>query len=105
MKTVTQTARDLRNNPTEAEKKLWLYLRADQTGYRFRRQFKIGPYIADLACPEKNLVIEVDGGQHSEQVEYDRRRSDFFEQRGYKTLRFWNNDVLSNTEGVMTQIL
>ncbi len=101
----TGHARKLRKEPTDAENKLWLYLRGDQLGVRFRRQLAIGPYIADFACPEKKLVVELDGGQHSEQIQYDDERTLFIKSKGYDVLRFWNNEVLRNTEGVMETIM
>ena len=101
----TQNARRLRNESTEAEKKLWFYLKSDQLGCRFRRQLSIGPYIADFACPEKKLVIELDGGQHAEQQGYDDARTKYIESKGYKVLRFWNNDILGNIEGILETIM
>jgi very-short-patch-repair endonuclease len=92
---------------TDAEKKLWWRLRhipIEDT--HFRRQATIGPYFADFACHEQRLVVEVDGGQHGEtnQVKLDERRTSFLEMQGYRVLRFWNNEVMSNIEGVMTVI-
>src|SRR5690606_31343717 len=75
----------------------------EQLGIKFRRQYPIGKYFADFACLERNLVIELDGGQHSEDA--DRVRTAFFKQQGFQTLRFWNNDVLGNIEGVMAEIV
>jgi len=95
----------LRSNQTEAEKRLWKELRAKRyQGLKFRRQVAIGLYIADFVCHEKKLVIEVDGGQHANQVAADNQRTKFFEKDGYKVLRFWNNEVLENLEGVMKVI-
>jgi len=74
-------------------------------GFRFRRQQPIGAYVVDFFCPEAKLVIEVDGGQHSDQVAMDDIRSRWLEARGYRVIRFWNNEVLSNTEGVVLAIL
>jgi len=74
-------------------------------GFRFRRQFPIGNFVADFCCRERRLVVEVDGGQHSDQEPADRERSALIEARGYRVLRFWNSDVLSNTDGVLEQIL
>jgi very-short-patch-repair endonuclease len=97
-------ARRLRQNPTEAEIRLWSKLRLKQIGgHRFRRQVPIGPYIADFACLERRLVIEVDGGQHSESGTDDVRTA-WLERQGFRVLRFWNNDVLGNTDGVLTVI-
>src|SRR6266404_2835045 len=97
-------ARQLRSNPTDAEMRLWSKLRRKQIdGHRFRRQVPIGPYIADFVCLERRLVIEVDGGQHSESIADDARTA-WLEGQGFCVLRFWNNDVLGNTEGVLTVI-
>ena len=73
-------------------------------GLRFRRQAPIGPYIVDFFCPDAKLVVEVDGGQHTDQQDYDERRTNWLEERGYRVLRFWNNDVLANTDGVVLEI-
>jgi very-short-patch-repair endonuclease len=94
-------ARQLRNNPTDAERHLWQHLRLRQIGrHRFRRQQPLGPYIVDFVCLEQRLVIEVDGGQHSEQVEYDNQRSVWLTAQGFRVLRFWNNEVLQEVEAV-----
>ena len=92
-------ARNMRKNPTEAEKKLWFALKNQQLGDKFRRQHQIGQYIVDFVCLEKKLIIECDGGQHNEQV--DRERTSYLEAQGYKVIRFWNNEILSNLEGVL----
>jgi very-short-patch-repair endonuclease len=99
-------ARALRVNQTDAERRLWFHLRNRALrDAKFRRQFSIGPYIADFVCAEHMLIIELDGGQHSERVEADARRTAFLEAQGYRVMRFWNNDVLANTEGVLEAIL
>ena len=98
-------ARRLRANPTEAERRLGDRLRRRQLeGLRFRRQASIGPYIVDFVCYSEKLVIEVDGGQHSVQVDHDTARTRWLENRGFRVLRFWNNDVLANGEGVLKAI-
>ena len=98
-------ARDLRTQPTDAERKFWPYLRGEQLGgHRFRRQHPIPPYIADFACIEAKLIIEVDGGQHADSS-YDMARDRHLRLHGWRVLRFWNNDVLSNPEGVAEEIL
>ena len=98
-------ARTLRKNQTDVEKLLWQHLRNRQLcGYKFRRQFPIAPYIADFACLELKLIIELDGGQHADQISYDNQRRLFLEQRGFKVIRFWNNDVIENTAGVLESI-
>jgi very-short-patch-repair endonuclease len=86
---------------TEAEKKLWGSLRGGQTGCKFRRQAAVGPYVVDFATFEKRLVIEVDGGQHAEQADNDARRTAWLEGRGFRVLRFWNNEVLGEMSGVL----
>ena len=99
-------ARTLRRNMTDAEKLLWRFLRDRQlSGYKFHRQHPIGPFIVDFVCLEKKLIIEVDGGQHSKQLEADSKRSDYFEERGYRVLRFWNSEVLEENESVLNVIL
>jgi very-short-patch-repair endonuclease len=98
-------ARRLRKAPTDAEGRLWLRLRYQQLdGFRFRRQQPIGSYVVDFFCSEASLVIEVDGGQHATDEERDANRTQWLEARGYRVLRFWNNDVLANTDGVVTSI-
>ena len=98
-------ARRLRREQTDAEKKLWSQLRAkglDQ--FRFRRQFAIGNFIADFACPEAGLVIELDGGHHLDQAARDNWRTELIEQRGFRVIRFWDNDVLTGIEYVIERI-
>jgi very-short-patch-repair endonuclease len=100
-------ARQLRRSMTDAERKLGWLLRGLQTkGSHFRRQATIGPFYADFACHERKLVVEVDGGGHMqpEQTASDAARTRFLESQGYRVLRFWNNDVLKETEAVMTVI-
>jgi len=93
---------------TDAERKLWWHLRElPVDGTHFRRQATIGPYFADFACHHSKLVIEIDGGHHGEgaNLRADAERTKYLEANGYRVLRFWNNDVLQNTDGVMTNIL
>ena len=98
----TSHARDHRNNPTKAEYRLWYYLsRRQMKGFRFRRQQQIGRFIVDFVCYEKKLIVELDGGQHSEQQVYDSERTRWLVSQGFKVLRFWNNEVLGNMEGVL----
>jgi len=97
-------ARELRSNMTDAEKKLWKALRRQQLGVKFRRQVAVGPYIVDFLSYEAKLVIELDGGQHTEAIEYDGKRSRFVEDAGFEVVRFWNNDALGNFEGVLQVI-
>jgi len=99
-------ARDLRTEGTAAERLLWSHLKARQLGgWKFRRQQPLSGYIADFYCHEAGLVIELDGGQHGERSVEDRLRTLRIGRRGVQVLRFWNNEVLSHLEGVLTQIL
>jgi very-short-patch-repair endonuclease len=100
----TKIARALRRNATDAELKLWCALR-ELRATKFRRQHPIGPFIADFACPSKKLVIELDGGQHADQLESDQARTAALAERGYRVIRFWNHDVLGNIDGVVATIL
>jgi len=98
-------AKSLRANMTEPERRLWYYLRAHRfAGVKFRRQALIGPYVVDFASLRRNLIIEVDGGQHADS-ENDQRRTRWLEDQGFRVLRFWNNEVLSNTQGVLEAIM
>jgi very-short-patch-repair endonuclease len=101
----TRIARRLRRNATEAEKRLWWALRELPSEHRFRRQHPIGRRVADFACPSRKLVIELDGGQHVTESGSDKVRTAELARYGYRVIRFWNNDVLSNTEGVIAAIL
>ena len=90
----TVKSRELRKNPTEAERTLWRHLRLRQlNGQRLRRQAPIGPYIVDFVCFESRLIIELDGGHHSQQMAYNTERSAWLESQGFRVLRFWNNQV------------
>lgn len=101
-----QYARQLRLSPSEAQKVLWYQLRQKQlNGCKFRREHPMGPYIVDFICLSNKLIIEVDGGQHVQQASYDSRRTQWLESQGFKVLRFWNNDVLANTEAVIEIVL
>jgi very-short-patch-repair endonuclease len=95
---VTERARNLRRNMTDAEWALWSGLRRDQLGWRFRRQHPIPPYIVDFACLEARLVVEADGGQHALAGDHD-RRDEALRRQGWRVLRFWNNDILENRAG------
>jgi adenine-specific DNA-methyltransferase len=100
---LTSRSRGLRENATDAERKLWSVLRGRQlNGFKFRKQVEIDAYVVDFLCPEKRLIIEVDGGQHT--PERDARRTAFLESQGFTLIRFWNNDVLQNLDGVWTRI-
>ena len=95
----------LRNGMTDAERRLWSKLRGEQLGVKFRRQHPLGTYVLDFACLSPKLVVEVDGSQHLDQVSYDARRSAWLEGQGYIVLRFWANEVLSETDGVVGRIV
>jgi very-short-patch-repair endonuclease len=97
-------ARLLRQNGTEAEHALWRCLRDRAlAGSKFRRQVPLGPFIADFVCFERKLIVEVDGGQHADgtPARRDAARTAWLEAQGYRVVRFWNNDVLSNPDGVL----
>ncbi len=95
---ILSLAKHNRRNPTIAEQKMWALLRRKNLGYTFKRQHPIGNYIVDFVCLEIKLVIECDGGQHNDVV--DSKRSCFLESKGFKIIRFWNNDILSNLDGI-----
>lgn len=99
-------ARELRKNATEAELCLWRHLRGRRfAAFKLRRQRAIGVYIVDFVCLERGLIVELDGGQHAKQTKsYDERRDAFLHRAGYRVLRFWNNDVMNNLDGVLTTI-
>src|SRR5437764_762420 len=100
-----QRARQLRQSSTDAERRMWSALRHQRLSrYRFRRQHPIGDFVVDFACTEHVLVIEVDGGQHSDNP-LDAHRTAWLESQGWRVIRFWNNDVLNNTSGVIEAIL
>ncbi len=96
-------AREMRNNPTEPEKRLWRALSNSQLGLKFRRQSVIAPYIVDFLCPSKALIVEIDGDTHV--PEDDGMRDRFLQRQGYRTIRFTNADVMSNIEGVLETIV
>jgi very-short-patch-repair endonuclease len=101
----TRRSRELRNNATDAERRLWQYIRNRQLrGVRFNRQVPIGPFICDFAARTAKLIIELDGGQHSVRTVEDERRTVLLRSRGYRVLRFWNSEVLENPEGVLQLI-
>jgi len=102
---LSRQARRLRRAQTDAERILWGRLRGRQVeGAKFRRQHAIGRYIADFCCPERKLVVEVDGGHHAAQKVADQRRTVYLHERGYRVLRFWDTDVLVNTDTVLEGI-
>ena len=99
-------ARGLRRNQTDAERALWFRLRDRRLrGLKFRRQVPVDRYVVDFLCADANLVIELDGGQHVERSKQDMERTKALEAHGYLVLRFWNHDVLSNTDGVVESII
>jgi very-short-patch-repair endonuclease len=99
-------AGELRHEPTPAEAKLWKYLRSQTLdATHFRRQYAIDKYIVDFCAPRARLIIEVDGSQHLNQQDYDAERTEFLKAKGYRVLRFWNNDILNNIQDVMSAIL
>ena len=107
MSELVKRSRELRKNMTPQEQKLWEIIRKRQFfGYRFRRQFPIGVYIADFVCREKKIIIEIDGGQHNtdENLIYDNKRTEYLNSEGYKVIRFWNNDIDNNMSGVYEKL-
>ncbi len=94
----------LRHNTTQEEQILWAKLRNDQMGVPFRRQHAIGPYITDFCCIKHKLVIELDGGHHLEQQEYDVERTAYLELRGYRVIRFWNQDIRNHLADVLAEV-
>ncbi|MGD0026193.1 MAG: endonuclease domain-containing protein [Xanthobacteraceae bacterium] len=105
MKT-TATARRLRRNQTDAERKLWFVLRDRRLGgWKFRRQFPIDRFVVDFFCADAHLIIELDGGQHAVRTDADASRTRILEAMGYFVLRFWNNDVMRNIDGVVEEIM
>jgi len=99
-------AQALRYNQTDTEQRLWLYLRSRQlSGHKFRRQHVIGSYIVDFCCLDRKLIIELDGGQHASQAEADKQRTKFLESEGFRLVRFWDNEVFQNIDGVLEKIL
>ena len=98
-------AGELRRESTPAESKLWAYLRGNKIqGVSFRRQHAIGNYIVDFVSIKQNLIIELDGSQHLEQEEHDEERTRYFQSVGYRVVRFWNNAVMNDMDGVIREI-
>jgi very-short-patch-repair endonuclease len=95
-------SRNLRKRQTDAENLLWRHLRKKQLeGLKFRRQHPIGKFVVDFVCLERQLILEIDGGQHAIEPEKDNERDHWLISEGYKILRFWNNEVLENLPGVL----
>lgn len=98
-------AKKLHRNMTPPEAKLWARLRAHRTAdIHFRNQHAIGNYVVDFCAPHRKLIVELDGSQHLDQEKYDSERNAFLESKGYRILRFWNNEVMNDIEGVMRAI-
>ena len=98
-------AKKLRSSMTDAERRLWYWLRAHRfDGHKIKRQVPVGRYVVDFACLGRKLIIEVDGGQHAENP-HDAARDAYLRAEGFRVLRFWNDDVLKNTQGVLEVIL
>ncbi|MGC1777207.1 MAG: endonuclease domain-containing protein [Xanthobacteraceae bacterium] len=105
MKASPKTARRLRRNQTDAESILWFRLRDRRLGgWKFRRQFPIDRFVVDFFCAAAHLIVELDGGQHAVQVVTDAQRTKILEAMGYLVLRYWNNDVMQNVDGVVEDI-
>ncbi|HEX2995588.1 MAG TPA: endonuclease domain-containing protein [Anaerolineales bacterium] len=99
-------AKQLHRQMTPAEVRLWARLRAHRlNGVHFRNQHAIGKYVVDFCAPRRKVIIELDGSQHLDQEEYDKERTRCLEAQGYKVIRFWNNDVMNNIEGVILSII
>ncbi len=99
-------ARKLRKSSTDTELRLWLRLKSRNLGgFKFRRQHPIPPYIVDFVCLEQKLIVELDGGQHAEQLDRDAERTACLESKGYRVIRFWNDDALKQTDAVLEEIL
>ncbi|WP_422343770.1 endonuclease domain-containing protein [Parasphingorhabdus sp.] len=102
---IRRRAKSMRSEPTEAETKLWTILRAKRLGgYKFRQQVPIDHYIGDFVCFARKLIVEADGSQHAENS-YDEKRDSYLKAEGFQILRFWNNDILNNPDGVAEAIL
>ena len=102
---IKQKARQLREHSTDAEKLLWHHLRNRRlNGWKFRRQFPVGKYIVDFVCQELKLIIEIDGGQHADQITYDLERTRILNSKRYQVVRYWNNEVLGNTTSVLESL-
>ena len=105
-KTAASRAKRLRRNSTDAERVLWRHLRNKRLlGYKFRRQAVIGRYIVDFVCFSQNLIVELDGGQHPAQSGYDAKRTEWLQSRGYRVLRFWDNEALGDVDSVLERIM
>ncbi len=105
VRSIVATARKLRRSSTDVERKLWHRIRDKQVeGFRFRRQRPVGRFIVDFICLDARLIVELNGGQHAENVAHDKKRTAFLESLGYRVLRFWNSEVIENIEGVLERL-
>ena len=105
-KTTAARAKRLRRDSTDAERALWRHLRNKRLlGYKFRRQAPIGQYIVDFVCFSQNLIVELDGGQHLTQRDYDAKRTEWLQSRGFRVLRFWDNEALGDVDSVLERIM
>jgi very-short-patch-repair endonuclease len=103
---MTKLAKVLRKSQTDAEKIVWQKLRSKQlNGFKFKRQQPLGRYIVDFVCFDKKLIIEIDGGQHATQKDKDLQREQWLQSEGFEVVRFWNNDIFENIEGVLETIM
>ena len=103
-----ERAKNCRINKTNAENRFWYYVRNRRLkGYKFIREHMIGAYIVDFVCRAKKLIVEIDGGSHTEiiEIEHDQKRTEYLEKEGYKVIRFWNMEVFTNIEGVLETVL
>lgn len=100
-----QRRKELRKNETKEEKFLWANLRRKNLGYKFTRQYSVGPYILDFYCVEKQLAIELDGFQHINNKDYDQERDNYLSVNGVKTIRFWNNEISDNIDVSLDKII
>ena len=105
LKIYKERRKELRNSATPQEIILWSKISNFQLGFKFRRQHSIGNYIVDFYCPEAKLVIEIDGSEHLKQADYDNERTEYLLSVGCKVLRFWNNEINRNIEGVVMRIM
>ncbi|MFA6552604.1 MAG: DUF559 domain-containing protein [Candidatus Paceibacterota bacterium] len=105
LKTEKLARKTLRNQATPQEIILWSRLRHCNLGFKFRRQHSIGDFIVDFYCPEAKLVIEIDGSQHIDQEKYDDERTEYLTKFGCKVIRFWNNEINTNIDGVVMKIM
>lgn len=98
-------SRELRKNQTDAERRLWMHLRGRRlAGFKFKRQIMFKPYIVDFVCLERKLILELDGSQHQDAAEYDSKRTSYLVSLGFHVMRFWNNAIMTNLNGVLESV-